>query len=83
VQTAAVDALAHHPVGAEEQHDLAQLIDGAQLGGAAEAQVVTLLLRQGQPSGDVRGSLEHVLGRTEDPRLAAQIRFALESASAN
>jgi hypothetical protein len=80
VQTAAVDALAHHPVGPDEQRELAQLVDGAQMGGAAEAQVVTLLLRQGHPTAEVRGSLEHVLGRTEDPRLAAQIRFALESA---
>ncbi|CAN5923952.1 hypothetical protein BH11MYX4_BH11MYX4_31970 [soil metagenome] len=41
----------------------------------------TVLLRQGPPSPEIRGSLEHLLARTEDPRLAARIRFAFEASS--
>jgi hypothetical protein len=84
VQVAAIDSLAHHPIDPTEQHELAQLLDAPNLGGEAEAQLATLLLRQGPPSPAVRGSLEHLLERTEDPRLAARIRLAFEAAeSAN
>jgi|GEM_PF-2940452 len=82
VQVAAIDAMAHHPIDASEQRELAQLLQTQQLGGEAEAVLVTVLLRQGGPSPDVRASLAQVVERTGDPRLAAQIRFALE-ASAN
>jgi hypothetical protein len=83
VQVAAVDALSHNAATPAEQHDLAQLLESSSLGGPAEGQVVTALLRQGPPSTEVRGSLQQVLARTEDPRLAARIRFALETSAAN
>ncbi|MBX3190564.1 MAG: HEAT repeat domain-containing protein [Labilithrix sp.] len=81
VQTAAIDALGHHPMEKSDQRELASLLDTPQLGGEAEASLVSILLRQGSPSPEVRGSLEHLLARTEDPRLAARVRFALEAAN--
>jgi HEAT repeat protein len=81
VQVTAVDSLSRNASTPAEQHELAQLLDTSGLGGQAENQVVTTLLRQGPPSPEVRSSLEHVLARTEDPRLAARIRFALETAA--
>lgn len=81
VQVAALASIGEHPVDDAEQRDLARLLDTPQLAGQSEAQLTTLLLRQGPPSPEVRASLEHLLSRTEDPRLAAQIRFAFESAS--
>jgi HEAT repeat protein len=81
VQVAAIDALGHHPMERGDQRELASLLDAPQLGGEAEAGLVTILLRQGPPPPEVRGSLEHLLARTEDPRLAARVRFALESAN--
>jgi HEAT repeat protein len=83
VQLAAVDALAHHPVEASEQRELARMLEAPRLGGEAEARVVTLLLQQGPPSTEVRGSLEQLLAHTEDPRLAARVRLALEASSPN
>ena len=80
VQIAAVSSLGQHPIEPGEQRELAQLLDAPQLGGEAEAQLTTVLLRQGPPSPEIRGSLEHLLARTEDPRLAARIRFAFEAA---
>ena len=44
---------------------------------------MTLLLGQGPPSSEVRGSLAQLLTHTEDPRLAARVRLALEASSAN
>lgn len=82
VQVAALSSLGQNPWSASEQRELAQLLDAPQLGGEAESQLATLLLRQGPPSPEVRGSLEHLLARTEDPRLAARIRFAFEASNA-
>ncbi len=81
VQIAAIDAMAHHPLDAGEQRDLAGLLQSQQLGGEAEPLAVTVLLRQGAPSAEVRASLAQLVERTEDPRLAARIRFALESST--
>lgn len=81
VQVAAIDALAHHPLDAGEQRELARLLATPQLGGEAETAAVTVLLRQGAPSPEVRASLEQLMTRTEDPRLAARIRFVLESSA--
>jgi HEAT repeat protein len=83
VQVAAVDALGHHPIDTGEQRELAQVLESAQLGAEAEGQLATLLLRQGPPSPAVRGSLEHLLARTEDPRLTARILLAFESSTVN
>jgi HEAT repeat protein len=83
VQVAAVEALGHHPASASEQQELARLLEAPRLGGEAEARVVTLLLSQGPPSSEVRGSLTQLLAHTEDPRLAARVRLALEASSAN
>lgn len=83
VQVAAVEALGHHPVDASEQRQLGRMIEAPHLSGEAEAQVVTLLLRQGPPSSEVRGSLEQLLAHTEDPRLAARVRLALEASAPN
>lgn len=83
VQVAAVNALGHYPVDASEQRQLGRMLETPRLGGEAEAQVVTLLLRQGPPSAEVRGSLQALLAHTEDPRLAARVRLALEASSSN
>jgi hypothetical protein len=81
VEVEALDSISEHAIDPAEQRDLAALLDTPQLAGPAEAQLTSILLRQGPPSPEVRGSLQHLLARTEDPRLAAQIRFALEAAS--
>ncbi len=81
VQVAALDAFAVHPLESEEVRDLSRVLDAPALGGEATSTLVTLLLRQGSPGADVRDALAHVLERTEDPRLAARIRFALGVAS--
>jgi HEAT repeat protein len=83
VQVAAVDALGHFPLEAHEQRDLARMLETPRLGGQAEAQLVTLLLREGPPSPELRVSLEQLLAHTEDPRLAARVRLALEASSPN
>lgn len=83
VQVAAVDSLGHASVDPSEQRELARMLEAPRLSGQAEAQVVTLLLRQGPPSAEVRGSLEQLLAHTEDPRLAARVRLALEASSPN
>jgi HEAT repeat protein len=83
VQVAAVDALGHSPPSPSEQRELARMLEAPKLGGETEARVVTLLLRQGPPSAEVRGSLEQLLAHTEDPRLAARVRLALEASSPN
>ena len=80
VQIAALSSIAIQPIDAGEQRQLASLLDTPQLGGEAESQLTTMLLRQGPPSPEVQASLGHLLARTEDPRVAAQIRFALEVA---
>ncbi|MDB4943948.1 MAG: hypothetical protein JWP97_3482 [Labilithrix sp.] len=79
VQVTALASLAQQPATPGEQRELAQLLDTPQLGGEAEQQLTTLLLRQGPPSPEVRSSLEHLLARTGDPRLAARVRFAIEA----
>lgn len=79
VSVTALSSLAQQPIEAGEQRELAALLDTPQLGGEAEAQLTTMLLRQGPPSPEVRGSLEHLLARTEDPRLAARLRFVMEA----
>jgi len=79
VQIAAVDAIAIQGVEPQEQRELTALLDASALGGEAEGHVVTMLLQQGPPSPAVRASLEQLLGRTEDPRLAARVRLALEA----
>jgi HEAT repeat protein len=83
VQVAAIEALGHSPASPAEQRELGRLLEAPRLGGEAEGQVVTLLLRQGPPSAEVRGSLEQLLAHTEDPRLAARVRLALEASSTN
>lgn len=83
VQVAAIDALGHHPASAGEQRELARLLEAPRLGGETESRVVTLLLRDGPPSPEVRASLEQLLAHTEDPRLAARVRLALEASAPN
>lgn len=79
VSVAALDALAVQGLEPSDGRELASLLDTSRLGGEAEGQVVTMLLRQGPPSPEIRASLEQLLARTEDPRLAARVRLALEA----
>jgi hypothetical protein len=78
VQLAAIDSLAMQETDSGE---LAHLLDAPKLGGESEAALVGVLLKNGPPSPEVRGSLSQVLSRTEDPRLAARIRLALQAAN--
>lgn len=79
VQVTALESIAQHGLEPSDQRELASLLDQSKLGPEAEGRAVTMLLRQGPPSGQVRGSLEALLARTEDPRLAARVRLALEA----
>lgn len=83
VQVAALDSIGQQGLEPSDQRELASLIEQSKLGGEAEGHAVTMLLRQGPPSPQVRGSLEALLARTEDPRLAARVRLALEASAAN
>lgn len=82
VELTALSSISEQPIDAGEVRQLASLLDTPQLGDHAEGALTTLLLRQGPLTPDVQASLERLLARTEDPRTAAQIRFALQVASA-
>lgn len=77
VQVTALESIAQQGLEPADQRELTSLLDQSKLGAEAEGRAVTMLLRQGPPSPQLRGSLEALLARTEDPRLAARIRLAL------
>jgi hypothetical protein len=78
VQVTALDSIAQQGLEPSDQRELTSLIDQSKLGAEAEGRAVTMLLRQGPPSPQLRASLEALLARTQDPRLAARIRLALD-----
>lgn len=81
VQGTALDSIAQQGLEPSDQRELTSLIDQSKLGAEAEGRAVTMLLRQGPPSPQLRASLEALLARTEDPRLAARVRLALEASN--